>query len=54
MDELLTKQDLCNWLKISIPTIDRWRAEGMPFQKVGRQVRFEKAAVEKWLSSNKK
>jgi excisionase family DNA binding protein len=54
MDELLTKKDLCQWLKISIPTVDRWRAEGLPFKKVGRQVRFEKSEVEYWLAKQNK
>lgn len=52
MDELLTKKDLQEILKISQPTIDRWRREGMPYQKVGRGVRFNQETLD-WIRKNK-
>lgn len=51
-DELLTKDDVGKWLKISRPTIDRWRKQGMPFIKTGKLVRFEKEKVMAWLEQN--
>ncbi|OPY58481.1 MAG: Helix-turn-helix domain protein [Pelotomaculum sp. PtaU1.Bin035] len=52
-NELLTKEELSRFLKISIPTIDRWRQEGMPCKKMGRLVRFEKKRVLEWIKENK-
>lgn len=50
---MLTKKELSDWLKISIPTIDRWMAKGLPYTKVGKIVRFEKEDVEKWMKDQK-
>lgn len=52
MDELITKDEVCSWLKISRATIDRWRSQGMPCIKVGRKVRFEENKVKEWISNN--
>jgi len=52
-EELLTKEELGKILKISRPTIDRWRQEGMPYEKIGRGVRFKKNEVFNWLKKNK-
>jgi excisionase family DNA binding protein len=52
MNELITKQEVCDWLKVSRATVDRWRAKGMPSVKVGRKVRFESQKVKKWISEN--
>ena len=52
MEELMTKKELQEKLKISQPTIDRWRREGMPSQKVGRGVRFNQETLE-WIKKNK-
>lgn len=51
-NSMMTVDDLCRWLKISRPTTDRLRKQGMPFIKKKRFVRFEKSAVLKWLSEN--
>jgi len=53
MENLITVQELVDYLKISRTTIDRWRKEGMPFQKVSRGVRFEREVVLKWIKENK-
>lgn len=53
MEEFLTKKDLCQWLKVSRATVDRWRQEGMPSKKIGRGVRFEKEAVLEWIEQKK-
>jgi excisionase family DNA binding protein len=52
-DDLITLIELANMLKISRPTVDRWRREGLPFEKVGRGVRFEKEKALKWIQENK-
>lgn len=52
-EEYITLNELANMLKISRPTIDRWRKEGMPFEKVGRGVRFKKQEAFKWIKQNK-
>ncbi|MCM1567806.1 MAG: helix-turn-helix domain-containing protein [Dehalobacter sp.] len=49
MEELLTKNELCKWLKISSMTAYRWRKEGMPFIQHGNVIRYDKAKVTEWL-----
>lgn len=46
---MLTKKELAEELKISIPTIDRQLKLGMPCVKIGKAVRFELDEVVKWL-----
>ena len=46
---MLTKKELAEELKISIPTIDRQLKLGMPHVKIGKAVRFEKEEVIRWL-----
>lgn len=46
---MLTKQEVMEWLKVSLTTIDRLMKQGMPYTKIGKAVRFEKEDVEKWL-----
>jgi len=53
MEELITLDELRNILKISRTTIDAWRKEGMPFQKIGRGVRFNKEETLEWIKKNK-
>jgi len=53
MNSLITIQELVNCFKISRTTIDRWRREGMPFEKIGRGVRFNKEDVLEWIRKNK-
>ena len=54
-DRLITMQELCAILKVSRATIDRWRKEGLPFTKVGVQIRFRENEALKWVEerSNK-
>lgn len=54
IDEYLTTADLCAKFKVTRKTIDRWRADGLPFIKIKRSVRFEEKAVEEWVKSQKK
>lgn len=52
VEEILTKEELSTYLKVTERTIDRLRKKGMPFLKVGDSVRFKKDAVLKWLEEN--
>jgi excisionase family DNA binding protein len=52
VDEILTKEELASYLKVTERTIDRLRKKGMPFFKVGDTVRFKKDAVLNWLEEN--
>lgn len=46
---MLTKKDLSEKFKISLPTIDRLMVQGMPYIKIGKSVRFELDEVMKWI-----
>jgi len=47
--QMLTQDELMERLKISRVTLYRWRKTGLPEIKIGRSVRFDPVAVEKWL-----
>ena len=51
MEEYLTKTEIAKLLKVSEPTIDRWRKEGMPSIKTKRKILFNPFDVEQWLKS---
>ena len=51
MGEYLTESGLCQWLKISRSTANRWRREGMPFTKINKSVRFDIDTVQKWIDA---
>lgn len=51
--EYITLMELAQSLKISRPTIDRWRKEGMPYYKIGNGVRFLEAEVYEWIEQHK-
>ena len=51
---MLTKPELSEWLKVSIPTVDRLMKQGMPYIKIGKAVRFEQEDVKKWLEEQQK
>ena len=53
-EELLTVDEMCQVLKISRSTLDRWRKQGLPFFKYGNSIRFDKEKVLKWLKQNNK
>jgi excisionase family DNA binding protein len=52
-EEFLTTDELCEWLKITRRTIERWRKGGLPFYKIGSSVRFKKEEVLSWIEQNK-
>jgi len=49
----ITLEELSQILKISRTTIDRWRREGLPYEKVGRGIRFDQEKTFKWIKENK-
>ena len=50
MVEVLTVQDVAAYLKLPISTVYRLACRGdLPCQKVGRQWRFHKAALDDWF-----
>ncbi len=50
-EDILTKNELSEILKVTEKTIDRLRAKGLPSFKVGTKVRFNKAKVIEWLEN---
>ena len=49
MDNLVKMKDICDLLKVSRTTINNWRKKGMPYEKFGTIVRFDKEKVYEWL-----
>ncbi len=50
MDELLTSQELAKYLKLNQTTIIRKAQKGeIPAIKIGKQLRFNKNSIDKWL-----
>lgn len=52
--ELLTIEDLAQYLQVPVQTIYAWRSrgEGPRGRKVGRYVRFYRSDVERWLDAH--
>lgn len=52
-DRLMTVADLAEMLGIPVNTLYGWRCrgEGPPGYRIGRYVRYRRAAVEAWLES---
>ena len=46
---MIREQDVMKELKISRPTLSRWKKRGLPFLKVGALVFFEMPKVHQWL-----
>ncbi|PFG07855.1 MULTISPECIES: helix-turn-helix domain-containing protein [Marinobacter] len=50
-DQIMTLEELANYLKISKSTVYKLAQEGrIPGQKLGKQWRFGKQAIDDWLS----
>lgn len=54
MSEMLTVEELSEFLKVPVATIYRWNylGEGPRKIRVGRHVRFRRSDVEVWLDSH--
>jgi excisionase family DNA binding protein len=50
-DELLTARELAAELKVSLRTLERWRARGIgpAYVRLGRTVRYRRSDVNTWL-----
>ncbi|HEX7045929.1 MAG TPA: helix-turn-helix domain-containing protein [Burkholderiales bacterium] len=56
MDPLLTEQQVADLLGVSVRTLQdqRFRGVGIPFVRVGRLVRYERAVVEQYIRANRR
>ena len=52
MSELLTSREVAELLRVSKPTLARWRAleQGPPFIQIEGSIRYPREAVDKWLA----
>ena len=48
----LNKKQTCDYLGISNNTLDSWIQRGLPSIKIGKTIRFNKDAIDRWLNSN--
>ena len=53
LSEFLTKEELAAELRRNPRTLDRWHVLGVgpPRTRVGRQVLYRRASVERWLAA---
>jgi excisionase family DNA binding protein len=53
MSEYLTATELAELLRVSAPTLARWRAaeplQGPPFVRIEGSIRYPRADVQRWL-----
>ena len=47
----LNKQQTCHYLSISNNTLDCWIKKGLPYIRVGKTIRFDKAEINRWLQN---
>ena len=47
----LNKQQACHYLGISNNTLDSWNKKGLPYIRVGKTIRFDKAEINRWLQN---
>ncbi|MDU3084289.1 helix-turn-helix domain-containing protein [Streptococcus mitis] len=47
----LNKQQTCHYLGISNNTLDSWIKKGLPYIRVGKTIRFDKAEINRWLQN---
>ena len=47
----LNKQQACHYLGISNYTLDSWIKKGLPYIRVGKTIRFDKAEINRWLQN---
>lgn len=53
-NEFLTIEEVCRWQKINRRTLESWCERGLPCDKVGSVVRFDKEEVQNWVNLQKK
>ena len=47
----LNKQQACHYLGISNNTLDSWIKKGLPYIRVGKTIRFDRAEINRWLQN---
>ncbi len=51
-DEIMTVQDVANYLKLQPQTIYKWAQEGtIPAAKFGKEWRFRRSLIDKWIDA---
>jgi len=52
IDRLWTVDDVSSYLGVPVKTLYqwKWRGEGPPVRKIGRYLRYDPAAVERWAT----
>jgi len=54
-ESILTMSEIKAYLRVSEPTIYRYiKNHGLPYRKIGKQKRFSKKDIDKWLDSQQK
>jgi phage terminase Nu1 subunit (DNA packaging protein) len=54
-DQLVTRQELAEIMRVSVPTVDRMRREGMPCVTWGRRlIRFRVSEALRWAAAQDK
>lgn len=51
MEDVMTKEQLAEYLQVSVKTVDRLRKKGLPSFKVADMVRFSTSDVLEWLKT---
>ncbi|MGI6154394.1 MAG: helix-turn-helix domain-containing protein [Enterococcus lemanii] len=46
----MNKSETCNYLGLSNNTLDQWIGRGLPVIKINGVIRFDRLAVDKWLT----
>ena len=49
MGKLLRDKEVCRRLKVSSITLYRWRKQGMPHIKAGKQIRYDINSILNWF-----
>ncbi len=51
--ELMTTNEICEFLSISLSTLNKWKAENIiPYKKMGRRVYYDRAEVKKAMEDS--
>ena len=51
-EEIITATEIAKILKVSKPTVYKWKKLGLPYIKVGRSIRFNINGVLGWLKKH--
>lgn len=51
--ELMTAEETAAYLRIKVPTLHKWRHQriGPPATKIGGLLRYDRAALDRWIES---